>query len=213
MNNNSIVAITVSTNYSDLLPYILEANSKYFKKWIFVTDKNDLDTISQIPDDEKYKVLFFDFQEDNRVFNKGGAIRLAQDYAYNNYPEDWYLVLDSDTCLDESFEGMSDELRELDETGLYCCSTRKNYKSLMDYKKRSNYTIENMGDLMAGFFQLYKRQLYYPSSMDASKCDIFFSDGFKNKYMTDILTCHHLGDTNKNWKGRQLGSDFLIENK
>jgi hypothetical protein len=40
-----IIAITVSTNYSDLLYHALKSNHKYFKHWIFVTDQNDKDTI------------------------------------------------------------------------------------------------------------------------------------------------------------------------
>jgi hypothetical protein len=98
-----MAAITVSTNYSDILPYTLEANRKFLKNWIFVTDVNDTKTIEILKKEPTVTILYWDFQNGGRSFDKGGAVRHAQKYLYSNFPNDWYLIIDSDICLSPNF--------------------------------------------------------------------------------------------------------------
>ena len=94
-----IVAITVSTNYIDILPFVYERNKGCFKHWVFVTDKNDQETINFLSNKPNVTVLYWDFQNERRHFDKGGAIRHAQYYVYDKFPNDWYLLIDSDIVL------------------------------------------------------------------------------------------------------------------
>jgi hypothetical protein len=212
MNACKLIAITVSTNYSDLLPYIIESNIKYFDKWIFITSKNDIDTISQLSNKDKIQILTYDFQNSDKIFDKGGAILNAQDYVYEKYPDDWYLLIDSDICLSDNFLDFLAEINNsVEEDTLYGASRRLNFGSLQDFKNIQNHTdyTQSASSMIDGYFQLYKSKFYYSKSMDASECDWTFNYSFKYKKHLNSFTCHHLGK-NGNWKGRIVGSDFII---
>jgi hypothetical protein len=43
-----MIAITVSTNYHDLLKIIIPQNYKFFDKWYIITCIDDMDTIAVI---------------------------------------------------------------------------------------------------------------------------------------------------------------------
>lgn len=60
-----LVAITVSTNYDDLLKFIVPQNYKFFDTWYIITDKSDEKTIKVI-NDFNYKnieLMFFNFNQ------------------------------------------------------------------------------------------------------------------------------------------------------
>lgn len=203
-----IIAITISTNYSDLIPFILRANTEYFKKWIFVTDINDTNTINTIPRDDKFDVLFFDFKTNNAVFNKGAAVRYAQEKAYHEFPNDWYLLIDSDICLDLSFEHVQKNLINFDKNCIYGTNNRKNYLRYEDYKhSRNGQHYDTCG--IEGFFQLYHQHRFYADSTNASECDLKFTQEFTCQQRIDSVRCNHLGKNGINWDGRK-SSDFLI---
>lgn len=206
-----MIGITVSTNYSDVLPYTLEANLRYFKKWIFVTDKNDTATINILKNIPKVVILFWDFKNGGRTFDKGGAVKLAQEVAYNNWPLDWYLIIDSDICLSKDFKI---DLETLHPSFMYGASHRHDFYKLSDYKKNENFYNCPTYNFPLGFFQLYNEKHFYRSSNNASQCD----DQFANRYfygrmkMLDHFVCNHLGKNEVNWNGgRQTGSDFVID--
>lgn len=207
-----LIAITVSTNYSDLLPYVIESNIKYFDKWIFITSKDDIDTISQLSKYDKIEILTYNFQNSNKIFDKGGAILNAQDYVYEKYPDHWYLLIDSDICLSNNFLNFLLEVdNSIEEDTLYGASNRLNFATLQDFKNKENYIDYNKSgpSMIDGYFQLYKSKFYYSKSMDASECDWTFNHSFGNKKHLNSFTCYHLGK-NGNWKGRIIGSDFII---
>ena len=206
-----IIGITVSTNYSDVLPYVIKANKRFLKHWIFITDKNDTKTINILNKYKNITILYFDFQENNRVFNKGGAIRIGQDFAYKHFPNDWYLILDSDICLEKNFKKyINCYTPVLDPKIIYGCRNRKDFYSLKDYKYKINFTKGGTNNSLPGFFQFYKRKIFYKSSYDASTCDIEFLIRFKNRIYLNEVICYHLGQGSIHWQGRKTTSDFKI---
>jgi hypothetical protein len=205
-----MAAITVSTNYSDILPYTLNANRKFLKNWIFVTDSNDFKTIEILKKEPTVTIMYWDFQNNGKQFDKGGAVRHAQEYAYSVFPDDWYLIIDSDICLSSNFYV---DLNNLDSNIAYGCSTRHDFYKLSDYRKNINFYNCPTYNFPLGFFQLYKQKHYYESSNSAASCDDqFIKRNFRHWEMLNNFTCNHLGKNEVNWYGgRKLGSDFLID--
>ena len=78
-----LLCITVSTNYSDILEVIMSQNLKFIDKWFIITSKSDKSTINLIQNNKKITVIFYDFQNNNNKFDKGGAIKMAQENIYN----------------------------------------------------------------------------------------------------------------------------------
>ena len=97
-----IIGITVSTKYSDLLAVIVPLNLPKLEKWYIVTHKDDKATIELCQKYPKIEVLYYDFYSKPQwKFNKGGALRYAQQVVYAKHPNAWYLVFDSDIILPE----------------------------------------------------------------------------------------------------------------
>lgn len=95
-----IIGITVSTRYSDLLAVIIPLNLPKLEKWYIVTHKDDKATIELCQKYPKIEILYYDFYSNPRwKFNKGGALRYAQQVVYAHHPTGWYLVFDSDIIL------------------------------------------------------------------------------------------------------------------
>jgi lipopolysaccharide biosynthesis glycosyltransferase len=205
-HQNQLLAITISVNYSDVLGIVIEKNKSLFSNWIIVTDANDFATINLVGKHPEIELLFFDFKKHGRKFNKGGAVRLAQKYAYANYPNHWYLILDSDICLNLSSEKL--HMNELDEDKIYFCGERRDYKCFSDLINKKSFTRFS-GPIEAGFFQLYRKKRFYLDSMDASSCDMWFSDGFQSFDVLPGLYCDHLG-VSGNWDGTK-GSRFIFD--
>lgn len=205
-----IIAITISTKYDDLLPHVIKANKKFLKHWIFITDKNDTQTIDILKQYKNITILYFDFQEGDRIFNKGGAIKLGQEYAYNNFPDDWYLIIDSDICLQDNFIECIKNESPLLEDYIYGSKDRKDYSNIQDYINKKNFSqySQIMNALIIGYFQLYKKKLYYDNSTDCSSCDIVFSNNFFNNKHLLNMTCSHLGCAGYHWQGRKDKTDF-----
>jgi hypothetical protein len=200
-----MIGITVSTNYSDILPFILEENLKYFDKWIFITSNDDYATIDLLKDNPKIVILYWNFNNDGALFDKGGAIKLGQEYAYTNYPDDWYLIIDSDICLPNNFYITTSSLNT---DCIYGITERLDFSKLSDFKNKTNYRIYNLG-AGVGFFQLYKQHRTYNQSNSAGGCDNDFKALFKTVVAIPFV-CYHLGAPG-NWNGRTTGSDFIID--
>lgn len=173
-----------------------------------------------LSNNDKIELLFFDFKEGGHSFNKGGAIRLAQEYAYEKYPEEWYLIIDSDIILDDTFRYFKNTLHVCDENAIYGNNNRKIFDTLEDYKNGKNYYYRHYDigcEDAIGYFQIYKRKIYYKNSNDAGYCDIDFSKNFKKKYIINDIQSSHLGTPDINWKGRIESifptESYIIENK
>lgn len=206
-----MIAITVSTNYSDILPFTLEANLHHFKKWIFVTDVNDKATIEILSKIPKVIILYWDFQNGRRQFDKGGAVMMAQKFVYDNWPLDWYLIIDSDICLSHDFTINTDTLNP---SFVYGASYRHDFYKLSDYKNNINFYNCPTYNFPLGFFQLYNEKHFYQQSNSAASCDDQFINRHfqKRVFMLNHFVCNHLGKNEVNWYGgRKTGSDFIID--
>lgn len=204
-----MIAITVSTNYHDLLPIVYHHNKNLFKHWVFVTDKGDQETINFLSTKPNVTILFWDFQNHRNIFDKGGAIRFAQTYVYEKYPYDWYLLIDSDICLPMQFSHfVASSLPAYDVNTIYGLNERLDFASLEDFKNNINYKKYEHKKNVLGYFQLYKDKFFYNTSTDASYCDDEFSRKFQKITLILGLPCAHLG-SKSHWNGkRELGSDF-----
>lgn len=199
MNSSFIIAITVSTNYDDVLSHALEANHTFFKHWYIITDESDKATIELCSRYSNVEVLFFVFKTEQSNFNKGGAIYYAQTLAHERFKDEWILILDSDICLPKDFNETISNVT-LDENTLYGI-TRKLYdpNDMTSYKLDTRWKNSN---LVIGFFQLYKYRYLYPNfSQSCSDVDCVFSNKFEKKEWLNIIA-DHLGEAFKNWNGR-----------
>jgi len=209
-----MIAITVSTNYHDLIPVILESNERHFKHWYWVTNPNDQATIDQIPKTDNHTVLFWNFNNNGAAFDKGGALKMAQELAFKEYPDEWYLNIDSDIALCSDF---SIDTSKLDPNKLYGAGYRHYFYT------KENFNNDQTDDQTKnnwpwGFFQLYKVKNYYTNSNDCSMCDDRFIICWGNTHeireqnivMLENVICKHLGKNNQHWQGtRKPGRDFL----
>ncbi len=217
---SDIICFTISTNYDDLLNIILPQNYKFFKKWYIVTHKDDTRTIECINKHNKdnIEILYFDFYANNKKFNKGGALRFAQNIAYDMYPNNPMLVLDSDIYLPDNFMELYSSIN-IDNDILYSTEIRYDYRSLIDFEydlKKKIYPGSSEG---YGFFQLYKinsinhSKYIYNTSEHCGECDTIFKNLFKLIVPIKGLKVKHLGYAttyNRNWEGRTNRMDFII---
>jgi hypothetical protein len=213
-----MIAITVSTNYIDLLPFVYERNNGCFKHWVFVTDKNDQETINFLVKKPNVTVLYWDFQNERRHFDKGGAIRHAQYYVYDKFPDDWYLLIDADIVLpledqDKIKKFLTIQNENHFSESIFGMGNRYDFSKMSDLLAEINYKHYDNQNMVAGYFQLYKEKYFYSPSLDASQCDWYFTDFFPKKIFTDFK-CYHLGQSYTHWKGnRKPGVDFSMDTK
>jgi hypothetical protein len=205
----SIVAITVSTGYDDLLELILPKNQEYFEKWIIVTDKKDSATKALISQFPNIDVISLRFKTLGRVFNKGLGVRKAQLHAYRNFPNSWYLLLDSDIILSDEFSYIVKHLDVLPKDALYGCNVRRDFSKLSELRLGINFSEYFHGGEIHGYFQLYTKKYLYRDSIDASWCDLQFGKLFSTHTLMNEFHCDHLG-MKGNWTGRK-SRDFVFD--
>ena len=202
-----MIAITVSTNYDDILNMILPQNAPFFNKWYIITHIEDKATKEVI---KKYnfnnvECLYYNFYANNKVFNKGGAIKNCQLYLSSlNYEGD-ILLLDSDIYLPDNFNEIINK-KVIKENTLYGPEKRLDYHSLESFHNDKVDDNVYKPEEFLGFFQLYKnnKKLLYKDSENCSQCDLDFIDLFKDKIIIDNLIVKHLGKARINWDGRKL---------
>jgi hypothetical protein len=153
-----MIAITVSTNFADLLPIVYQYNHKFFKHWVIVTSKNDYATIDFLTSKPNVTVLFWNFKNNQRVFDKGGAVRYAQEYVYEKFPDDWYLIIDSDICLYQHTSPLN-YISNYDSEAIYGLENRLDFASLNDLLAFKNF-IKHVPIGVDGFFQLYRKKAF-----------------------------------------------------
>jgi predicted O-methyltransferase YrrM len=216
-NKLELIGITVSKNYSDLLQYCLK-NKIFMKKWYIITDKDDkytIDLINKNNELENIEILYYDFNQNGSIFDKGGAIKLAQEKIYENYNNELIMIIDSDIILPiDIADKISNLYNLIDEDTIYNVSDRINYLTYNDYlngksiSKISDKFDDNSNWKIAGFFQLYKNnKYYYENSYNCSTCDLTFHHKFKSSGIIDVCVSHIGIDSDwpsgkNNWNGR-----------
>jgi len=199
-----IITITVCVDYEDILKHMLKQNSKFFKIWYIVTSPDDKRTISLIEEAKipNVQLLYFDHFFTNARFNKGGAIKLAQEHIDKNHTDTNILILDADIYLPDNFKEKL--IDKLEDNTLYGVDKRFDYYSLYGFLNNEvSYQYDHCKNFV-GFFQLYKQcALKYENSENCGGCDNNFKDMFPNRIRLDI-TVKHLGRDNINWYGRNV---------
>jgi hypothetical protein len=190
--NAKIIAITVSVNYTEVLAYVIEQNKNLFTEWIIVTDLNDIRTVALLKQYPEITTLYFNFKKHGNKFNKGGGIRMAQKHAYKKYPNDWYLIIDSDISI-RSAEPLN-LISHLDENAIYFCNNRRDFLRWSDVLLDQKFEFYRH-DMRAGFFQLYLQKKFYIDWPTASRSDIKFTDEFTALKFLPGIVCDHLGQS------------------
>jgi len=217
------VAITVSTNFSDILPYSIKHNLDYFDHWYIVTSKEDIAT-QQIVNDmasDRITLLYWEFAslyEDHegnltkqRYFDKGGAIKYAQQRAYDQFHHHWYLVMDTDILIRSQRDLITEYLCP---EYIYGPQARLDFASIKDYDRGIVHRSYFQGSpRIIGFFQLYKQKYYYRPSIDSNLCDDEFTRLWAHDHRRFLsMTVDHLGHwapgIPNSHRGRQLGVGF-----
>ncbi len=206
---NLLIAVTVSTNYSDLLKICLRANRGWFDKWIVVTAEADVKTREVLAAHPEVTVLLWDPNHRGAAFDKGSGVRLGQEHAYQHYPNSWYLVIDSDIVLEGNPGTLRELLPNLPARSIYGIQ-RWDYASMRDLRKKINESRYGEEVPGLGYFQLYSIPYFYNRSKDASVCDEQFLAIFRKSQFLPTISCSHLGQES-HWRGRQEGSRDFIE--
>jgi hypothetical protein len=208
-----MIAITVSTNYHDILNITLQQNYKFFEKWYIITDIEDNETINVI---KKYnytnvEIIFFNFYERNCKFNKGGAIRFCQEKIIPSSYIGLMLLLDSDIYLPDNFNEIINSMIFQDNT-IYGTYKREDFFSYNNFKNGIVDCHYPWSNDFQGYFQLYKfdKIKLYNKSFNCSECDLQFLKHFQNKIIIPNLVVFHLGKSGINWNKRIDKTDFTL---
>ena len=220
-----LIGITVSANYANILNKIIHQDQQIFKKWYIVTAENDEATINVIKaaNYPNIEILYHNFYQPGCIFDKGGAVKLAQQRALEEFGEGApVLILDSDIYLtNDAIQSIRN--LELKPNCLYGASLRYLFRKQTELLA----TVKNKGQLIVmkkerlnrsveifGCFQLYLQALdkIYTNSVNCGGCDFEFSKIFtqQNKIFLDI-TLYHLGVPGANWNGRTTFDDYIID--
>lgn len=207
-----MIAITISTNYSDILSHVINQNYKFFDIWIFVTHIEDNDTINLLKktndNSKNIIILYYDFYECNKSFNKGGALNYAQNQAlsYITDEDPRILILDSDIYLPDDLMKFIPTTIPINK--IYDPEYRIDFHSLYNFQNNINdnkYRCNCMG-----CFQLYNiySNHFYSDSINCEKCDYEFRNKFRDRHTIKGLNIYHLGKRGINWNRRTDKSDF-----
>lgn len=211
------VAISVSINYVDMLSFAAP-NSRFFSKWYVVAVASDLATREWCQTEAPPEVacLFESNEEDlfvkrrkKAVLDKGRLIAMAQKRAHADLPGRYYLILDSDILLPDSFGAMMRSMPPPDNT-----SDVVYYMPRLEYTSRWRWKLDFPKDVQGknafGYFQLYTRPVHYLAMKDCPacqreeiECDVEFRGRFQHMYrMPHESVCCHIGPRDVNWGGR-----------
>jgi len=226
-----LVGIVVSYNYFDTLQFMLPVNYLHFDKIYLITQEDDTTTIDFCKQFDNVKVLFYNFKNNLKTFDKYGALNYAQKIAYANYPDSWYMNLDSDIILPNNFIDIL--LNEkLNESCIYG-AIRSNFlktsqllykQKVVDMRENKTFVFNNIlhwekhPPSILGCFQLYKKNCYHRTNIaNASFGDYFFChDNFELFCNLGNIIYFHLGEGDKNWAGKIVSFiddvQLLIEN-
>jgi hypothetical protein len=213
----SLIGFCVSYKYFDTLQFTLPVNYLHFEKIYLITQEDDIETIEFCKKFNNVIVLFYTFKYDNKKFDKYGSLNYAQKIAYADYPESWYLIIDSDILLPNNMINILND-EKLNSECIYGAFRNNVDKSSELLDKRQTINInkklnlvynnilyyENSPPSILGCFQLYKKHVYHRENLvDAAWGDYCFGyDNFKLFCNLDSLLYFHLGQPGKNWGGK-----------
>jgi hypothetical protein len=212
----SLVGLCVSYNYMDTLKFMLPVNYLHFEKIYLITQIDDEETINFCKQFDNVVVLFYKFNWNNK-FDKYGGLNYAQKIAYTDYPESWYLIIDSDIILPNNLIDILYK-ENLNPECIYGTFRNNILKSSQLLKKceivhnEKNWFYNNIlhNELtppsILGCFQLYKKHVYHRNNLDdAGWGDYYFGyDNFRLFCNLDNIIVFHLGETGKNWSGKTV---------
>jgi hypothetical protein len=225
-----MIAITVSTNYEDLLDIILPQNARFFDKWYIITREDDAKTLAVIRKHNKpnVEVVFYNFFRDipkppihvfghrrrrlrtiKSKFDKGGAIRYCQEILTGQGYNGNVLILDSDIYLPDNFSDIISRV-SIKSDILYGTNQRNDFYSYDNFITNKIDYAYAYSKQCHGYFQLYKHAptLLYKNSMNCSTCDIEFHTLFSSLTYIMDLDVAHLGKAEVNWDMRLTHGDF-----
>jgi hypothetical protein len=218
----SLIGFCVSYKYFDTLRLTLPVNYLHFEKIYLITQEDDTETIEFCKNFNNVIVLFYTFKHNNKKFDKYGSLNYAQKIAYADYPESWYLIIDSDILLPNNMINILND-EKLNSECIYGAIRNNIDKSseLLDKRqiinsdKNLNWRYNNIlywknhPPSILGCFQLYKKHVYHRDDLvNAGYGDYYFGhDNFKLFCNLDNLLYFHLGPTGINWYGKIM--DFI----
>ena len=218
-NSLSLIGLCVSYNYFDTLQFMLPVNYLHFEKIYIITQTDDKATIEFCKKFDNVIILFYDFKNNNKKFDKFGALNYSQKIAYMDYPESWYLIIDSDILLPNNFIGILDK-EKLNPECIYGAIRNNVLKSsellnktqIINNKKNLNLIFNNIlhskgnPPSILGCFQLYKKHVYHRLDIDdCSYGDYYFGyDNFNLFCNLENISYFHLGEPRKNWYGKMV---------
>ena len=212
-----LVGICVSYNYFDTLKFTLPVNYLHFDTIYLITQQDDVETIEFCEKFDNVNVLFYNFKNNNKVFDKFGALNYAQQLAYEVDPESWYLIIDSDILLPNNMIDILTK-EDLNQECMYG-GVRNNVlktSELLDKNKsinsdkNKNWCYNNIlhhvdkPPSILGCFQLYKKKcLHRRNNLIAGYGDYYFGyDNFNLFCNLENILYFHLGETGVNWYGK-----------
>jgi hypothetical protein len=202
-----LVAVCVSYDYMDTLQFMLPINYRHFERMYILTQRNDKETIAFCSRFENVFVLFYDFKNNGKRFDKFGALNYGLKEAYSAYPSSWYLILDSDIVLPNNFIDLLSQ-QTLCSNCVYGI-LRKNIASSSEFMKKP-FVFEKIIPrrfkefLLEGFFMLFKKNVFHRSHDNAGYGDYYFCrDHFDRIGIFVNIMCLHLGLGAKNWMGKR----------
>lgn len=218
----SLIGIVVSYNYFDTLKFVLPVNYLHFEHIYIITQPDDIETINLCNTFDNVKVLFYDFKNNNKKFDKFGALNYGQKIVYTNHPDSWYLLFDSDVILPNNFidvlnnESLNPEcIYGAIRNNVNTSSELKNKKNILNNNENMNYiynsiiylkntVFKHVPPCIIGSFQLYKKKVYHLDNLvDAGYGDYAFChSNFELFSNFDNILYFHLGEGKKNWSGK-----------
>ena len=212
-----LVGLCVSYNYMDTLNLMLPVNYLHFEKIYLITQLDDNETIQFCKKFHNVTILFYTFKHDNLKFDKYGALNYAQKIAYTDFPESWYLIIDSDIILPNNLISILNQ-ENLNPNCIYGATRNNVLKSsellnktqIINNPKNLNWVYNNILHLknnppsILGCFQLYKKHVYHRDNVvNAGYGDFFFGhDNFDLFCNLGSIIYLHLGQFGINWNGK-----------
>ena len=221
-NTFPLIGICVSYKYMDTLKFMLPVNYNHFERIYLITQKDDIDTINFCKKFNNVVVIFYEFNNNGKQFDKYGALNMVQKIVYEKYPKHWYLIIDSDIILPNNFINILQK-NKLNESCLYG-AMRNNYNRSSELLNEIipahdwewNNILHNdyhhRYTCILGCFQLYfKKDIYHKNIFNnAGFGDFEFCwDNFNLFCQLEDVVYLHIGESGENWDGKKT---YFIDN-
>jgi len=213
----SLVGLCVSYQYFDTLQYTLPVNYIHFNKLYIITQHDDKETIELCRKFSNVEILYYSFKSQDKVFDKFGAMNMGQRLMYSEYPDAWYLNLDSDILLPNNLiDLLLEENLNKDciyggvRNNVYQTSELLDKKKVIENKENTEFvhndlrTIKEILPFILGCFQLYKKKVFHVDNLkDAAYGDVCFChEHFQVLCILNHIFYFHLGTGSVNWSGK-----------